>query len=78
MVACVSEGVVSREQAESLCIIIVVFIHWDAKEDKAIFDNNYQAVKEALTHALRSEPSVDTVLTETPAARHPFAGGTEG
>jgi 5,6,7,8-tetrahydromethanopterin hydro-lyase len=73
----VSEGVVSKEQADDLVVIVSVFIHWDAEDDKKIYDWNYEAVKQALAHALKGEPSVDTVLSETPDARHPFAGGVE-
>jgi formaldehyde-activating enzyme involved in methanogenesis len=35
-------------------------------------------VKLALARALEGYPSVDKVLADTPAARHPFAGGAEG
>ena len=55
-----------------------MFIHWDAKDDKKIFDYNYQATKESIARALRSEPSLKTVLDSSEAARHPFAGGSEG
>ena len=41
-------------------------------------DYNYEAVKLSIARALKGEPSLDTVLAETPAARHPFAGGAEG
>jgi formaldehyde-activating enzyme involved in methanogenesis len=32
----------------------------------------------SIARALKGEPSIDTVLAETPNARHPFAGGAEG
>lgn len=73
----VSEGVISREEADDLVVIVSVFIHWEAEDDQKIYDYNYEATKLALARALKSEPSVDTVLAETPAARHPFAAGTE-
>src|SRR6187200_1206746 len=44
----VGEGVISAEQAEDLCVIVGVFIHWDASDDKAIYDNNYTATKESI------------------------------
>ena len=52
-----------------------MFIHWEAKDDQKIYDYNYEAVKESIARALGGEPSVDRVLSETPDARHPFAGG---
>src|ERR671928_1952557 len=48
----VREGVISAEQAEDLCVVCGVFIHWEATEDKKIFDYNYQATKEAIARAL--------------------------
>ena len=59
-------------------MIVGVFIHWEAEDDKKIYDWNYEAVKSSISRAMRGEPSVDKVLSDTPAARHPFAGGAEG
>jgi 5,6,7,8-tetrahydromethanopterin hydro-lyase len=73
----VREGVISEADVDDICIICGVFIHWDAKDDKKIFDYNYQATKEAIARALNNEPSVSTVLDAEAAARHPFAAGAE-
>jgi 5,6,7,8-tetrahydromethanopterin hydro-lyase len=74
----VSEGVISEAQVEDLCIIVGVFIHWDASDDKKIFDYNYQATKESIARALKGEPSAQSVVSGAGEARHPFAGGAEG
>ena len=74
----VAEGVIPKDQVDDLCLIVGVFIHWDATDDKKIYDYNYDAVKASIARALNGEPSVDKVLADTPAARHPFAGGAEG
>jgi 5,6,7,8-tetrahydromethanopterin hydro-lyase len=74
----VKEGVIPREDAEELCVIVGVFIHWEAEDDKKIFDYNYAATKEALARALKGEPKVDQVINDSATARHPFAGGAEG
>jgi 5,6,7,8-tetrahydromethanopterin hydro-lyase len=74
----VREGVISEGDVDDLCIICGVFIHWEAKDDKKIFDFNYQATKEAIARALANEPSVSAVLEAEAAARHPFAAGVEG
>ena len=73
----VREGVIGEADVDDLCIICGVFIHWDAKDDKKIFDYNYQATKEAIARALNNEPSVSTVLSSGATARHPFAAGAE-
>jgi 5,6,7,8-tetrahydromethanopterin hydro-lyase len=54
-----------------------VFIHWDATDDKKIFDWNYQATKESIARALKGEPSVQAVIDGEAHARHAFAGGAE-
>jgi 5,6,7,8-tetrahydromethanopterin hydro-lyase len=74
----VREGVISAQQADELCVIVGVFIHWEAEDDKKIFDYNYQATKESIARAMAGEPSASTVLDSSEAARHPFAAGVEG
>jgi 5,6,7,8-tetrahydromethanopterin hydro-lyase len=74
----VREGVISADQADDLCIIVGVFIHWEAADDKAIFDNNYAATKESIARALNGEPTAQAVVDAAAEARHPFAGGAEG
>jgi 5,6,7,8-tetrahydromethanopterin hydro-lyase len=74
----VREGVISEGDIDDLCIICGVFIHWEATDDKKIFDYNYQATKESIARALATEPSVSTILDSEAAARHPFAAGVEG
>ena len=74
----VAEGVIPRDQVDDLVLVVGVFIHWEADDDQKIYDYNYEAVKMSIARALGGEPSTDKVLAETPAARHPFAGGAEG
>src|SRR5215216_6884250 len=73
----VREGVISEGDVDDLVIICGVFIHWEAKDDKKIFDYNYQATKESIARALANEPSVSDILDSSEAARHPFAAGAE-
>jgi 5,6,7,8-tetrahydromethanopterin hydro-lyase len=73
----VREGVVSQDQVDDLVFIVGVFIHWEAADDKKIFDYNYAATKESIERALTGQPSMETVLETAAEARHPFAGGVE-
>ena len=73
----VRDGVISEAEADELCIIVGVFIHWLAEDDKKVFDWNYQATKESIARAMAGEPAAATVAEEAAEARHPFAGGTE-
>jgi 5,6,7,8-tetrahydromethanopterin hydro-lyase len=74
----VREGVISEADVDDLCIVCGVFIHWDAKDDKKIFDYNYQATREAIARALNNEPSASAVIEAESTARHPFAARAEG
>ena len=74
----VADGVIPKDQVDDLCLVVGVFIHWEAADDKKIYDYNYEAVKMSIARALGGEPTMDKVLAETPNARHPFASGAEG
>ena len=73
----VREGVISEGDIDDLCIVCGVFIHWEATDDKKIFDWNYHATKEAIARAMSNEPSAYAVLDSAEAARHStvYAGG---
>ncbi len=73
----VATGVIDRGRADDLCILVGVFIHWQAESDKKIYEYNYQAVKESIQRALQNKPTVDEVLQKYKTARHPFASGAE-
>jgi 5,6,7,8-tetrahydromethanopterin hydro-lyase len=73
----VAEGVIPKDRANDLCVLVGVFIHWQASDDKKIYQYNYQAVKESIQRALAGKPSVDEVLNQYKNARHPFASGAE-
>ena len=74
----VASGVIDKSRANDLCLLVGVFIHWQAEDDKKIYQYNYQATKESIARALQGKPSVDEVLQKYKAARHPFASGAEG
>ena len=54
----VAAGVIDRSKANDLCVLVGVFIHWQAENDKKIYDYNYQATKDAIKNAMASGLSV--------------------
>lgn len=70
---CVSEGTLPEEMAEDILIIVSVFIEWDAKDKKKIYENNYQATKFAIERAITGKPTVKEVMAKKESAKHPFA-----
>lgn len=69
----VADNIIPQAEAENLVCIVGVFIHWDAKDKKKIFDFNYKATKESIARAMRGEPSAKHVIERKDKAKHPFA-----
>src|SRR5215510_10034832 len=55
----VADGVIPAKQAEDLVIVCGVFIHWQAEDDKKIYQYNYQATKEAIAAAMKGKPTAE-------------------
>ena len=70
----VADGVIPKDQAESLVCVCGVFIHPGAEEDQKIYKYNYQATKDAIASAMRNKPSVDDMLAQKDTASHPYKG----
>jgi 5,6,7,8-tetrahydromethanopterin hydro-lyase len=70
----VAEGVIPKDKANDYCVLVGVFIHWQAASDEKIYKFNYQATKESIQRALAGKPTVDEVLSKYKDARHPFSG----
>ena len=70
----VADGVIPKDQCEDLVIVCGVFIHWEAEDNKKIYEYNYEATKMAIASAMKNEPSVEEMLSKKDAAKHPFAG----
>ncbi len=68
----VEKGVIPKDQAEKLVIVCGVFIHWQANDDKKIFEYNYEATMLSIARAMKNEPSVDEMLAKKATAKHPF------
>src|SRR4029079_3452022 len=52
VVASVASGVIPKDKADDYCLMVGVFIHWDASDDKKIYDYNYQPTQQPLQQAL--------------------------
>lgn len=70
----VEEGIIPKDQCENLVIVCGVFIHWEAKDDKKIFQYNYDATKLSIARAMKGEPSASEMVAKKGEAKHPFSG----
>jgi 5,6,7,8-tetrahydromethanopterin hydro-lyase len=69
----VAEGVIPKDKVDELVCVCGVFIHWEAADNKKIFDYNYEATKAAISRAMKNEPKIDEILAKR-NEKHPFAG----
>jgi len=69
----VADGVIPKDQCEELVIVCGVFIHWEAEDNKKIYDYNYEATKAAIVSAMQGKPSADEMIAGKDQA-HPFQG----
>jgi 5,6,7,8-tetrahydromethanopterin hydro-lyase len=70
---CVAEGVIPADEANDVFICVGVFIHWEAADDKKIYDFNYQAVKESVQRAVAGQPTPQDVVAKRNSVKHPFS-----
>jgi 5,6,7,8-tetrahydromethanopterin hydro-lyase len=73
----VAAGVIPQNKLDDYCIMVGVFIHWEAANDQKIYDYNYQATKESIQRALANKPSAAEVVAAAKTAKHPFASDAE-
>jgi 5,6,7,8-tetrahydromethanopterin hydro-lyase len=70
----VAGGVIPEKQADDLVIVCGVFIHWQANDDKKIYQYNYEATKMAIANAMGNKPSAKEMIAGKEQAAHPFRG----
>ena len=69
----VAAGVIPAKDAENLVIVCGVFIHWQAADDKKIYQYNYEATKLSIARAMKGEPKIDEITAKKDTAKHPFS-----
>jgi 5,6,7,8-tetrahydromethanopterin hydro-lyase len=69
----VADGTIPKGDVDNLAVVVGVFIHWQASDNKKIYDYNYRATKEAVERAMKGLPNVDSVVSQRQTAKHPFA-----
>jgi 5,6,7,8-tetrahydromethanopterin hydro-lyase len=70
---CVADGTIPANKADELVIVCGVFIHWQAKDDKKIYQYNYEATKLAIKRAMSGEPKVQEIIAKKDTVKHPFS-----
>jgi 5,6,7,8-tetrahydromethanopterin hydro-lyase len=75
IIDCVIEGILPKEQAAELCMIIMVWLDprcaADANLDKRdLYRTNYEATKCAISRAMNGEPTVDELINNRKSITH--------
>ncbi|MCZ7372261.1 MAG: formaldehyde-activating enzyme [Candidatus Methanoperedens sp.] len=69
----VEEGVINKNEAEDILLIVSVFVEWDAQDKDKVYEFNYEATKLAIKRAIEGKPTVEEALSRKEKAKHPFA-----
>ncbi|MGQ9680353.1 MAG: bifunctional 5,6,7,8-tetrahydromethanopterin hydro-lyase/3-hexulose-6-phosphate synthase [Candidatus Bathyarchaeia archaeon] len=70
----VEDGIIPADVLDDWVVIVSVFIHPKAKDERKIYQYNYSATKLALSRALQKYPTLDKIMYEKDRARHPLVG----
>ena len=68
------EGIIPKEKADELVVIVSVFIDPEASDYSRIFRYNYGATKLAIKRAFEGFPDADTIISEKDKDTHPIMG----
>ncbi|UCC62970.1 MAG: formaldehyde-activating enzyme [Anaerolineae bacterium] len=68
----VTQGFLPEGLLDEICLIANVFVHPAAAIRRRIKINNYKAMRGAVRKAIEGRPSVEELIREKAAARHPF------
>ena len=70
----VEDGIVPREMVDDWVVVVSVFIHPKAEDERRIYHYNYSATKLALSRALQQYPPLEKLMYDKDRARHPLMG----
>jgi formaldehyde-activating enzyme len=68
----VEDGFLPEPALGRLSMIVNAFVHPAASIARRVELNNYKAMRHAIRKALEGRPSIEELLQEKSAARHPF------
>ncbi|WP_457797362.1 formaldehyde-activating enzyme [Methylocystis sp. S23] len=75
IVDCVAEGIIPKEQANELCMVIMIWLDPRCATDenldrKDLYRTNYEATKLAISRAIKGEPTVDQLIANRKTVSH--------
>lgn len=70
----IREKIIPENICEEICIICGVFIHPAAKDEKKIYENNFEAMKIAIKNGFAKLPTAQETVAKKDSVKHPFRG----
>ena len=75
IVDCLAEGILPREHADELCMIIMIWLDPRCASDPALdkrdlYRTNYEATKLAISRAIKGEPTIDELIANRKTISH--------
>jgi 4-hydroxy-tetrahydrodipicolinate synthase len=68
----IARGNLPEEILDDICLIANVFVHPAASIRQRVRINNYKAMRAAIRKAIEARPTLEELIAEKDAARHPF------
>jgi len=68
----IEDGFLPEAMLDDIALIVNAFVHPAASIAKRVEFNNYKATRHAIRKALEGRPTVEELINEKAAARHPF------
>ncbi|MCB4768893.1 formaldehyde-activating enzyme [Ancylobacter sp. Lp-2] len=75
IVDCLAEGILPKDQADELCMIVMVWLDPRCPEDpnldlKDLYRTNHEAMKIAIERALTGKPTADELIANRKSVKH--------
>lgn len=75
IVDCVIEGILPKDQADTLCMIVTLWLDPRCGSDenvdkKDLYRTNYEAMKLAVSRAMKGEPTIDELIANRKTVKH--------
>ncbi|WP_374306290.1 formaldehyde-activating enzyme [Methylocella sp.] len=75
IVDCLAEGILPKDQADELCMIVMVWLDRRCADDpdldrRDLYRANYEAMKLAVSRAMKGEPTVDQLIANRRSVSH--------
>lgn len=77
MLTAVQRNIIAPERVDDYLAIVTVWVDWDADNDEEVYQNNKDAMLQAVERAFTSAPGIHDLLSRLGKAQNPFLKQTQ-